>query len=128
LVQNKCDLPRCWSHAELGLAHAQAPFVPVSASRGDGLPALEQAVIQHVMGDASFKRDEVRLTQSRHRQLIDVALRNVRAAAAGLRQGTPLEFVAFDVTEAIEHVSAVLGESAAGAVLDRIFSQFCIGK
>ena len=57
-----------------------------------------------------------------------VALRNVRAAADGLRQGTPLEFVAFDVTEAIENVSAVLGESAAGAVLDRIFSQFCIGK
>jgi tRNA modification GTPase len=128
LVQNKCDLPRCWSHAALGPAHAKAPFVPVSASRGDGLPALEQAVLRHVMGGAPFDRDEVRLTQSRHRQLIDVALRNVRAAADGLRQGTPLEFVAFDVTEAIENVSAVLGERAAGEVLDRIFSQFCIGK
>jgi len=128
LVQNKCDLPPCWSRAALGSAHAAALFVPVSASRGDGLPGLEQAVIRHVLGDAPLNRDEVRLTQSRHRQLIGVALRNVRAAADGLRQGTPLEFVAFDVTEAIENVSEVLGESAAGEVLDRIFSQFCIGK
>ncbi len=128
LVQNKCDLPPCWSRAELGAAHAAAPFVRVSAACGDGLSALEQAVLQHVLGDAPFDQDDVRLTQSRHRHLIDVALRNVRAAADGLRQGTPLEFVAFDVTEAIENVSEVLGESAAGEVLDRIFNQFCIGK
>ncbi|ETW98918.1 MAG: hypothetical protein ETSY1_16870 [Candidatus Entotheonella factor] len=129
-VQNKCDLTPCWSRAALGSAHAEVPFVPVSASRGDGLPALEQAVIRHVVGDIPLNRDEVRLTQARHRQLIDVALHNVRAAADGLREGTPLEFVAFDVTEAIENVSEVLGESesAAGEVLDRIFSQFCIGK
>lgn len=128
LVQNKCDLSPCWSRAALGSAHTDVPFVSVSASRGDGLPALEQAVIRHVLGDARIDQDDVRLTQSRHRQLIEVALQNVRAAADGLRQGTPLEFVAFDVTEAIEHVSDVLGESAAGEVLDRIFSQFCIGK
>jgi tRNA modification GTPase len=128
LVQNKCDLPPCWSRAALGSAHAAALFVPVSASRGDGLPELEQAVLRQVLGDAPLNRDEVRLTQSRHRQLIGVALCNVRVAADGLRQGTPLEFVAFDVTEAIENVSEVLGESAAGEVLDRIFSQFCIGK
>jgi tRNA modification GTPase len=128
LVQNKCDLQPCWSHADLGAAHAETPFVAVSASRGDGLPVLEQAVVQQVMGEALSNRDEVCLTQWRHRQLIDVALHNVRAAADGLRQGTPLEFVAFDVTEAITNVSEVLGESAAGEVLDRIFSQFCIGK
>jgi tRNA modification GTPase len=128
LVQNKCDLQPCWSRADLGSAHAEAPFVSVSASRGDGLRELEQMVVQHVVGDALSNRDEVCLTQSRHRQLIDGALRNVRAAADGLRQGTPLEFVAFDVTEAIANVSEVLGESAAGEVLDRIFSQFCIGK
>lgn len=128
LVQNKCDLQPCWSRAALGSAHAETPFVSVSASRGDGLPALEQAVVQYVVGDALFDRDEVGLTQLRHRQLIDVALHNVRAAADGLRQGTPLEFVAFDVTEAIDNVSEVLGESASGEVLDRIFSQFCIGK
>lgn len=128
LVQNKCDLPPSWLRAELGSAHAEAPFVSVSASRGDGLTELEQVVIRHVMGDASFDRDEVRLTQTRHRQLIETALQNVRAAAEGLRHGTPLEFVAFDVTEAIGQVSEVLGESAAGEVLGRIFSNFCIGK
>jgi tRNA modification GTPase len=128
LVQNKCDLQPRWVRTDLGAAHARAPFVAVSAAHGDGLPALEQAVVQHALGHAPLNRDEVCLTQWRHRQLIEVAMQNVRAAADGLRQGMPLEFVAFDVTEAIGNVSEVLGESAAGEVLDRIFSQFCIGK
>ena len=128
LAQNKCDLQPRWSRAELSAAHADAPLVAVSAWRGDGLPELEQALLRQAVGEAPLQRDEARLTQWRHRQLIDAALRNVRAAASGLRQGVPLEFVAFDVTEAINSVSEVLGESAAGEVLDRIFSQFCIGK
>ncbi len=36
----------------------------------------------------------------------------------------PLEFVAFDVTEALQQIAEVLGESCTGEVLDRIFSQF----
>jgi tRNA modification GTPase len=55
-------------------------------------------------------------------------LRNVQAAEQGLRQGVPLEFVAFDVTEALQHIAEVLGESCTGEVLDRIFSSFCVGK
>jgi tRNA modification GTPase len=57
-----------------------------------------------------------------------VAWRNVQAAEQGLRQGVPLEFVAFDVTEALQQIAEVLGESCTGEVLDRIFSHFCVGK
>ena len=128
VAQSKCDLQPRWSRAALGAAHVDAPFVELSAWRGDGLPDLEQALLRQVLGETPLQRGEASLTQWRHRQLIDAALRDVRAAASGLREGTPLEFVAFDVTEAINSVSEVLGESAAGEVLDRIFNQFCIGK
>jgi len=126
LVRNKCDLPVCWTPEALGAS--DAPCLDISALRGDGFVALERALLQQALGHAPLGHDEVLLTRERHRQSLAIALRDVQAAAAGLRQGVPLEFVAFDVTEALQQIAEVLGESCSGEVLDRIFSSFCIGK
>ena len=84
--------------------------------------------MQQAWGHAPLGHDEVLLTRERHRHSLTVALHNVQAAEQGLRQGIPLEFVAFDVTEALQQIAEVLGESCTGEVLDRIFSSFCVGK
>jgi tRNA modification GTPase len=93
-----------------------------------GLPALERAIVHQVLGQEPFNQDEVLLTQARHRQSVATARNNVRTAAHGLRQGVPVEFVAFDVTAALQEIAEILGESCSGEVLERIFSSFCIGK
>jgi tRNA modification GTPase len=126
LIRNKCDLSSCWTPAALGAS--DAPCLDVSALRGEGFVALEEALVQQALGDRALGHDEVLLTRERHRHSLAVAWRNVQAAAQGLRQGVPLEFVAFDVTEALQQIAEVLGESCAGEVLDRIFSSFCVGK
>ena len=128
LVRNKCDLPWRWCEADLGVSHQDTSLLAVSATQGDGLPELEHTIVQQAVGHDPLNQDEVILTQTRHRQSLEMAVTNVRSAAGGLHEGTPLEFVAFDVTEAIRQISDVLGEDYAGEVLDRIFSQFCIGK
>ena len=128
LVRNKCDLPWRWCVSDLGGPHQEAPLLAVSATQGEGLAELEQTIVQQAIGHDPLHQDEVILTQVRHRQSLAMAVTNVRTAASGLGQGTPLEFVAFDVSEAIHQISEVLGEEDAGEVLDLIFSQFCIGK
>lgn len=126
LVRNKSDLPACWAPEALGASDALC--LDVSALRGDGLVALERALVQQALGPVPLGQGEVLLTRERHRQSLTITLRNVQAAEQGLRQGVPLEFVAFDVTEALQQIAEVLGESCAGEVLERIFSSFCIGK
>lgn len=126
LVRNKSDLPACWPPAALGTS--DAPCLDLSALKGEGLAALEQALVHQALGHTPLGHDEVLLTQERHRQCLATALHNVQAAHQGLRQGIPLEFVAFDITEALQQIAEVLGESCTGEVLERIFSQFCIGK
>jgi tRNA modification GTPase len=128
LVRNKCDLPAGWSVHDLGSGASAAPLVAISALHGHGLPDLERVVVQQIFGSASVQQDEVVLTRARHHQSLLNALHNVQAAEQGLRQGTPVEFVAFDVTEALQHLGEILGESCSGEVLERIFSSFCIGK
>jgi tRNA modification GTPase len=128
LVRNKCDLPLCWSFQDLGLSQEKVPLLAISAQRGDGLAALEQAIVQQALGDEPLPQDEVMLTRARHHQGIVATLHDVQTALHGLRQGVPVEFVAFDVSEALQQVAEILGESCSGEVLERIFSSFCIGK
>jgi tRNA modification GTPase len=126
LVRNKRDLPCCWSLREL--ENTTSPLLEVSALHGHGLPELERAIVQQAVGNEPLEQGEVILTQARHQQSLVHALQNVQTAEQGLCQGIPVEFVAFDVTEALRHLGEVLGEDCSGEVLDRIFSSFCIGK
>ncbi len=128
LVQNKCDLPSKWSLAGLEPGDTASALIGISALQGHGLSELEGAIVQQALGSASQGPDEVLLTRVRHRQNVATALDNVQAAEQGLRQGVPVEFVAFDVSEALRQIGEILGEDYAGEVLDRIFSSFCIGK
>jgi tRNA modification GTPase len=128
LVRNKCDLPAHWSFHDVQGEAAASPLIALSALHGQGLPDLERAVVQQVLGQTAFEQDEVLLTRARHQQSLLHALHNVQAAEQGLRRGTPVEFIAFEVMEGLRHIGEVLGESCSGEVLERIFRSFCIGK
>lgn len=128
VARNKCDLPACWSLITLDMALAHTPIVDISALTGRGLPDLERAILRQALGSDQLVQDEVLLTRTRHRQSVAASLHNVQAAEQALRQGVPVEFVAFEVTEALRQISEVLGEDCSGEVLERIFSSFCIGK
>jgi tRNA modification GTPase len=128
LVRNKCDLPAAWASVELRPSATDLPPLEISARQQVGLATLEQAIVQQVLGQEPLNQDEVLLTRARHYQSLATACHNVQAAAHGLQQGLPLEFVAFDVTEALHQIAEVLGERCDGAVLEQIFSRFCIGK
>ena len=125
LVRNKCDLPPSWTAADL---ISSGPVLDVSALQQHGLGELEQAIVRQALGNEPLSQDEVLLTRARHHRSVVAALENVRVARHGLRHEMPLECVALDVGEALQHIADVLGESVAGEVLDRIFHQFCVGK
>lgn len=125
LVRNKCDLPPSWTAADLA---SSEPVLDVSALQQHGLGELEQAIVRLALGNEPLSQDEVLLTRVRHYRSVVSALENVRTARHGLQHEMPLECVALDVGEALQHIADVLGESVAGEVLDRIFHQFCVGK
>jgi tRNA modification GTPase len=128
LVRNKCDLPGCWSWQHLSGEEVSSSIIAISALHGHGVRDLERAIVQQAFGQESMPQEEVLLTRARHHQSLLHALQNVQAAEQGLRQQMPVEFVAFDVMEALRSIGEVLGESSSGEVLDRIFRSFCIGK
>jgi tRNA modification GTPase len=121
-VLNKADL--------VGTAPARAGaedvFV-VSAKTGAGFEALERRLVQLV--HERLAGDEAPLvTRARHRELVEEALRGVDRALAGAQSGIGAELVSEDLRLAARALGRITGTIDVDDLLERIFSQFCVGK
>ena len=103
------------------------PLVPVSAQRGDGLLDLERAVEGLLLGGLSVA-DDVLGGNLRHRDILLRARACLEAAQATLEAGLPADFVTIDLKAAILALGEITGATVTEAILDRVFSTFCIGK
>ena len=114
-VANKCDL-----------APAPAGYLPVSASTGEGVEALLEAVYARLMaGDAP---EDALVTNLRHLEALQRAQSSLRAAEQAARAGMTPDCVAVDLRQGLLALGEITGASADEAVLDAIFSKFCLGK
>lgn len=125
VVVNKCDLPRVTAAEEI---LPQAPHVTLSALTGQGLPELEALLVDLILSGQVAIADAPRASNPRHRDLLQRALRHVQEARQALLDGLPDDLISIDVSEAIEALGEITGETATEDLLETIFSQFCIGK
>ncbi|MFQ5612202.1 MAG: tRNA uridine-5-carboxymethylaminomethyl(34) synthesis GTPase MnmE [Anaerolineae bacterium] len=128
LIINKRDLPG----ADPG--NIPAGFCPgsrrifFSAASGQGLEALEAAIIDTVLGGALTLADAPLVSNPRHKALLTTALGHVESALEAHGAGLSVDLVAIDVREAVEALGQITGETASEDLLNAIFSNFCIGK
>ena len=68
------------------------------------------------------------MINARHHQELLAARACLLAARATLESGLPVDLTGVDLEEAAFHLGQVSGSQAGEALLDTIFSQFCLGK
>jgi len=123
IVANKADLPH---QAQLeGMAW---PKLTTSALTGRGLPDLEAAMVEQVMGGRVHTTDELLVTNPRHQQALIKAQAHLGSALSGVKSGLPDDFVTIDLTEALSALGEITGETVNEELLDTVFNQFCVGK
>lgn len=125
LVRNKSDLP---SVEEL----PGYPFpsqLAVSVRQGAGLADLRAAIVAHFCGGGGGDAaDGVVLTERRHRDALGGTLIALDRFLAAQAAGEPFECLAFELREALAALGQITGETTPDAILEQIFSRFCIGK
>jgi tRNA modification GTPase len=124
VVLNKIDLlrevPAC-PFPDLGC-------VPVSALTGQGLTALEKALLGTVFGGHVLASDAPLVASLRHKEALNRALDHLRAAIAAHHGGLTADLVAIDLTAAVNALGEITGQTASDDLLETIFGEFCIGK
>ena len=108
-----------------GSAHS----LPVSALDGSGLDGLRQAMVDAAFAGARPARDEHPvLTRERQVEGVRTAAREMLHFARALEGGIPPEVASAHLKSAATATEELLGTIGTEEVLDRVFSDFCIGK
>ncbi len=106
-----------------------ARFVSTSALTGDGLSDLrgliDRAIVSARAG-AGEAADRIAITE-RHRLVVSEAIKNLADAATEINAGND-EVAAMLLRAIYEQLGGLEREDVDEAVLERIFSHFCIGK
>ena len=123
LVGNKADLVSA-------AASLQQPACPadvrLSSLSGEGEQQLIEAMLQRCgAGDA---RGLLVALNQRQRDLARQASASLVCSRQAAAEKLPWDFWTIDLREAIRSLGEITGEELSEAVLDRIFSRFCIGK
>lgn len=125
-IFNKADLG---SHPGFMDWLASRPDIPaasvlsLSALSGDGLGALRQR-LRAVAGDLG----QDLLANERQMRLARQAAQALRRAALAMEEGKSLDLCAVELNEALASLGGITGDNFSEAVLDEVFSAFCVGK
>jgi len=125
LVINKIDLPRAGDSFDI---LPEATQVEISALTGEGLEELEEAIVEVVFSGQVLASDELLVSSPRHKDILKRALDHVASAQGAHAQGMPADFVAIDLTSAVNALGEITGETVSEDLLETIFSEFCVGK
>jgi len=111
-------------NAEFGME-----FLPVSALQGDGLDALKERIGNTLLQQrtAAPETDTALMLNQRHRQILSETSAALAEAANQVEQDRD-EIAAMLVRSAWEQLGGFERENLSEAVLEQIFSRFCIGK
>jgi len=121
LVGNHADRPGAQSRV-FGV-----DLLPTSALSGLGLEALREAIAEALVGELPGGASLVIASQRQRDLLLGVA-REIRTSVAAFEGEFGLAISAEALYSALVPLDALVGRDSREAVLDALFSRFCIGK
>ncbi|MFB6291356.1 MAG: tRNA uridine-5-carboxymethylaminomethyl(34) synthesis GTPase MnmE [Candidatus Bipolaricaulia bacterium] len=130
LVLNKIDLVDRLSKKEIldKIGHGWADVIKISAKEGEGLSELESSITGLVWGGKVRKDESLVLLNVQEKDLLRRAKKNIVSAREALRSGRSIDLVEIDIREGRSNLGKLLGEDLSEEILDRVFSDFCVGK
>lgn len=122
---NKNDLPQQMAAGDL--AETFDHIIPISAKEGKGAKELQET-LEGLFLKGDFDPQAANIANERQLEAVRKAEENVREALAALQSGVSLDAVGVCMEEGANALLQLTGEKAGEAVVNEIFSRFCVGK
>lgn len=124
LILNKTDLEAVLDKSEL---EGYGRVIEVSALQGQGLDEI-QAAVEEIFGAGNYDADSDIFANERQKECVAVAQSYLRSALDSLNSGQTLDAVTVMIDFAANALLELTGERATEAVVNNVFSKFCVGK
>ncbi len=103
-------------------------FIHCSLHSGDGMRELENQISEMFHAGELLNRNEVLLTNMRHKEQMEAAEHAIALVIDSIDAGMSEDFFSIDLMNAFTSLGNIIGESVEDDLVEEIFSKFCLGK
>lgn len=126
VLLNKSDLPNKISGSDLTLLNSKY-ILDISAATGEGIDLLKDAIKQ-LFFKGEVTSSSAMITNIRHKQALLNTKKSLCSAVDALKNTQAIDLASIDLRDAWSSLGEITGETVEEDILDKIFSEFCIGK
>ncbi|MDR2807127.1 MAG: tRNA uridine-5-carboxymethylaminomethyl(34) synthesis GTPase MnmE [Puniceicoccales bacterium] len=127
LVLNKSDLENK-SHGYWPDIPENTTSISTAAKYGSGMEILKLAIIEKIRDHFLLPQDVAFVINERHWEIFKSVSRFISTAKSIFESQQSYELCASDLRMALEKLGHITGKYSTEAMLEKIFSRFCIGK
>jgi len=128
ILLNKSDLPNKYGEEDLQNLLPDKNIITTSIANEIGIDVLENSIKEmFYSGEIELDNDPM-ITNIRHKNQLLKAKENISDAIDSIRSGMPLDCIEVDIKNCWDNLGEITGHGIGEDILDRIFSEFCIGK
>lgn len=125
---NKSDLKRKINKKKVRGLFKGRKIIEVSALKTTGVHRLEEAIVQNVWHGKITDTPRLMISNTRHVSALKNCLLLLKKVEESFSQNLPFELIAEDIKSAVSHLDNITGRNVDSDLIDKIFSEFCIGK
>ena len=126
---NKSDLEMVTTPQQIrSIIGEEGLVLAVSAAEGSGIEELKKAIEERFYQGKIGFNDEVIITNVWHRDCLKRAENSLELLKTGLESQMPEDICAIDLTDCIDALGEITGETMREDLIDEIFGAFCMGK
>lgn len=126
VLLNKSDLDGKINRDEIKNLNSQY-VIQTSAKTGEGLDKLKDC-IKELFFKGEVKSKEVIITNTRHKEALIKAKEHCMQAIDALMNTSAIDLASIDIRNAWSSLGEITGETLDEDIIDKIFSEFCLGK
>jgi tRNA modification GTPase TrmE len=126
ILLNKADLQKKLEIDKVEVLNREN-IIHISTKTGEGLDLLKDKV-KNMFFNGDIMATDLMVTNSRHKQALIKAKQKSYDALETLENNLSIDLASIDARDAWYHLGEITGETVEEDIIDKIFSEFCIGK
>ncbi|SHI37142.1 tRNA modification GTPase trmE [Dethiosulfatibacter aminovorans DSM 17477] len=123
---NKTDLPEKIDFENFHKIKEEVIKVSIKGNRG--LEKIENKIKEEFLKGALDVDDDIIVSNMRHKNLLMKARKSIEEVLESIEKSLTLECLEVDIMNSLEFLGEITGESVRDDLIDKIFTEFCIGK
>lgn len=128
IILNKKDIGDIGLENNENVKEASSNILKISAKTGDGIEGIYKKISEMFKTKEIEMNDGIIITNIRHKNQIDKALKSVNEAIDTNASGLPIDIVSIPIKQILSDLSVITGEDVSEDIINEIFSKFCLGK